>query len=281
MTLQEIRIWAARRLAEEPLLAEHAVRDADLLLMFALQVDRTVLFAHPEQHLSPEQTSRVEALIGRRLRMEPVQHITGEQEFYGLPLRVTPSTLIPRPETELLVDAVLARVAGPADIVDVGTGSGAIAITLATHLSLARITGVDVSEAALTVARENASRNKVIVDFHLSDLLAAIPGEIDVVVSNPPYIPEGDRPSLHPEVREFEPGTALFAGADGLTIYRRLIPEAWTKLRPGGWLAMEFGFGQANALWQLLRGWEDIEMLTDLQGIERAVVARPSKPSGS
>ncbi|RXH58646.1 peptide chain release factor N(5)-glutamine methyltransferase [Granulicella sibirica] len=274
MTLQEMRIQAARRLAEEPLLASQAARDTDLLLMFALQVDRTLLFAHPEQPLSPQQTSRVEALIERRFRMEPIQHITGEQEFYGLPFRVTPATLIPRPETELLVDAVLARVAGPAQIVDVGTGSGAIAIALASRLPLARVVGVDLSEAALTIARENASRNQVTVDFRLSDLLAAVPGELDVVVSNPPYIPEGDRPTLHPEVREFEPGTALFAGTDGLNIYRRLIPEARAKLRPGGWLTMEFGFGQAGALRELIRGWDEIEILTDLQGIERVIVAK-------
>ena len=274
LTLQQMRIRAAQRLSENTLLAAHSARDADLLLMFALQVDRTVLFAHPERLLSPDEMSQVEALIERRLHLEPLQYITGEQEFYGLPFRVTPATLIPRPETELLVEAVLARISGPADIVDVGTGSGAIAIALASRLPLARITAVDLSEAALTVARENASRNRLTVDFRLSDLLAAIPGEIDVVASNPPYIPDGDRPSLHPEVREFEPGTALFAGPDGLTIYRRLIPQAKAKLRPGGWLAMECGFGQANALRQLLHGWEDIDILTDLQGIERVIVAK-------
>ena len=206
VTLREAQAEAARRLGERAELREQAGRDAEYLLLWALGVERTELFARPERVLTADEVGRVEAAIGRRLRLEPVQYIIGVQEFYGLEFRVTAATLIPRPETELLVEAVLERVPRGREvrIVDVGTGSGAIAVALAVRLPQARLVAVDVSEAALEVARENARAHGVgeRIEFLRSDLLGGVGGgEFEVVVSNPPYIPEGDRAGLHAQVR--------------------------------------------------------------------------------
>jgi release factor glutamine methyltransferase len=208
-----------------------------------------------------------------------VQYIIGQQEFYGLMLRVSPAVLIPRPETELLVEAVLARTPSQraANILDVGTGSGAIAIALAHQLPLARVTAIDLSDEALAVARENASAHGVgeRMRFLQSDLLEAVTGEtFDVVVSNPPYVPESDRASLDRQVRDHEPGIALFAGADGLEIYKRLVPQARAALEPAGLLAIEIGYGQRDAVATLLGAWAAVESLDDLQGIPRVMLAR-------
>ncbi len=278
VTLREAQVGAARRLAERPELRDQAGRDAEYLLLWALGLPRTELFARPERVLAEEELARVEAAIARRLMLEPVQYITGVQEFHGLEFRVTSATLIPRPETELLVDALLERipVGKEVRIVDIGTGSGAIAVALAVKLPLAHVVALDLSEAALEVARQNALAHSVSerVELLRSDLLNGV-GEalFDVIVSNPPYIPGGDRVTLHPQVRDFEPRTALFAGNDGLDVYQRLVPQAWARLRPGGLLAMEMGFGQAEALRAMLQGWDGVEVLVDLQGIERVVVA--------
>jgi release factor glutamine methyltransferase len=272
MTLKEMRGAAALRLSEVPELREMAARDADLLAMHALGVERTELFARPERVLTDGEVARVWAAVERRAGMEPVQYITGEQEFYGLPFRVTRDTLIPRPETELLVETVIARMPEARRIVDVGTGSGAIAVAVARALPLASVMAVDLSEAALEVARGNAVLNGVRVDFRLGDLLAGVEPGVDVVVSNPPYIPVGDRGEMHPQVTEFEPAGALFAGGDGLAVYRRLVPEAWEVLRVGGMLAMEIGFGQEAGLRGLMAGWGGVEFLEDLRGVPRVVV---------
>jgi release factor glutamine methyltransferase len=279
VTLREVQAESARRLGERAELREQAGRDAEYLLLWALGAGRTELFARPERVLTRDEVGRVEAAIGRRLTLEPVQYITGVQEFYGLEFRVTPATLIPRPETELLVEAVLERVPRGREvrIVDVGTGSGAIAVALAVRVPRARVVAVDLSEAALEIARENAGAHGVgeRIEFLRSDLLGGVAGgEFDVVVSNPPYIPEGDRAGLHAQVREFEPATALFAGNDGLEVYRRLIPQAWERLGGGGLLAMEMGFGQTEALREMLAGWGGVAVLDDLAGIGRVVVAR-------
>ena len=278
MTLREMQVAMAGQLSGTPELRENASRDADVLLMHALGVGRTELFIRPERLLAEAEIARIASLIDRRLAMEPVQYITGEQEFYGLPFRVTRATLIPRPETELLVEAVIARMPSTGRIVDVGTGSGAIAVSLAHALPEAAVEAVDISEAALEVARENAAANGVTVRFRLGDLLAGVEPGVDVVVSNPPYIPSGDRATMHPQVTEFEPSTALFAGEDGLEIYRRLIPQAWQTLRSGGLLAMEIGFGQEDGLRVLMTGWDGVEFLKDLQGIRRVVVGTKSSP---
>jgi release factor glutamine methyltransferase len=280
MTLREAVVWATRELEAAAELREDAARDAGLLLMYATGTTRAEMIAGPERVLTAEQMRAYEGMIARRLANEPIQYITGEQEFYGLALRVTPAVLIPRPETELLVEAVLAEVdaSAPVRVVDVGTGSGAIAIALASRLANAEIVAVDISRAALEVAAENAARHGR-VRLVESDLLAAVETGFDVVVSNPPYVAEGEREGLHPQVREWEPAEALFAGVDGMDVYRRLVPEAWGALRAGGLLAMEIGQGQRTGVAGLLAGWGgvrfvDVRFVDDLRGIARVVVAR-------
>jgi len=291
---------------------ERARPDAELLLMHLLRKDRAWLIAHSNDEVEPSRWAPYHALLQRRRDGEPIQHITGEQEFYGLPFRVTPDVLIPRPETEHLVETALEVAAafdgseanrsvtrhdfsraetgpkidrasapansGPPRILDVGTGSGAIAVSLAHNLPRAHITAVDISAAALQIARENAASNEVAarVRFLESDLLSAVANErFELVVSNPPYVPAADRATLSVEVREYEPALALFAGDDGLDIYRRLIPQAFAVLEPQGSLLMEIGFGQSEQVAFLLTqaGFEQIEFVPDLQGIPRVACA--------
>jgi release factor glutamine methyltransferase len=251
-TVRAALSFGAAQLSELP----NARLDAELLLRHVLEKDRAWL---------------------RRTMHEPIQYILGTQEFYGLDFLVKPGVLIPRPETEHLVEAALERLAEQSalNIVDVGTGSGILAVTLAKHLPVAQITAVDLSAAALSIARENAARHGVEdrIRFLTSDLLAALPGEcFDAIVSNPPYIPASE--VLETQVRDYEPEQALFAGADGLDIYRRLVPQAFAALRPGGWLLMEIGHGQRDALTGLLEGWQEVAFVNDLQGIPRVVCGR-------
>lgn len=252
-------------------------RDAELLLLRVLGRDRAWLLTHSENELTPEQATQYETWIERRARQEPVQYIVGEQEFFGLAMRVTPAVLIPRPETEHLVEALLSRVPHdePLRVCDVGTGSGAIAVALAHQLPQAQVTGLDISEAALQIAQENAARHGVAdrVQFLRSDLLSAVHGKcFDAIVSNPPYVAEPE--VLEPQVRDYEPHAALFAGPTGLEIYRRLIPQAHASLVPGGWLLLEIGHGQREALASLLAGWDGLEFVSDLAGIPRVAIAR-------
>jgi release factor glutamine methyltransferase len=284
MTFQQAIQSATERFAVDEHLRDNSRRDAETLLMHAASLTRAELLAHPTRELSAGQLTSFEAAVARRLRHEPIQYITGKQEFYGLALAVTPAVLIPRPETEHLVEAVLERIARtePTTIADIGTGSGAIAIALAAHLPLARVTAVDLSPAALAIAEANARTHGLDgrIRFLVSDLLEALPldqrGHFDAIVSNPPYVPFSDAPLLHPQVREHEPSSALFAGPDGLAIYRRLIPQAHDALKPGGLLALEIGHGQRDDLAALLKGWSNVSFLADLQGIPRVALA--SKP---
>lgn len=266
----------AARLAAGPH-AERARRDAETLLLHLFPgKNRAWLLSHTDQSLSDQQARHYAAFLKRRAMGEPVQYITGEQEFYGLPFRVAPDVLIPRPETEHLVERVLA-LAGEFErprIVDVGTGSGAIAVALAHHLPQAQITALDISRPALEIARENAERNGFAgrIRFALSDLLASAADErFEIVVSNPPYVPIDDHNSLAIEVREHEPALALFAGADGLDVYRRLIPDAFSVIEAGGFLVLEIGYGQSGAIAELMTmsGFGQIEFVPDLQGIRR------------
>jgi release factor glutamine methyltransferase len=279
VTLRQALTIATQQLAASEHLRANAHRDAERLLLHTLQIPRTTLLAHPTRELSAIEESVYESNIARRLKNEPIQYITGEQEFYGLPLKVTPAVLIPRPETEHLVEAVLQRLAPdqPHRIVDIGTGSGAIAIALAVHLPQANITAVDLSPEALKVAQANAETHAVAnrINFVQSDLLAGIANEFpyDAIVSNPPYIPESDSPTLHPEVRDHEPHAALFSGSEGLDIYRRLIPQARALLRPNGFIALEIGHGQCEALASLLSDWHDVNFVDDLQQIPRVALA--------
>lgn len=254
-----------------------AWRDAELLLLRITGKDRAFLLTHPDTELTPQQQALYEQWLDRRAKHEPIQYITGEQEFYGLALNVTPDVLIPRPETEHLVEALLNRVPrdAPLRIADVGAGSGAIAIAIAHTLPQAILTALDCSQPALAVARQNAERHNLAdrIRFLESNLLAAVANEkFDAVVSNPPYVPESE--ILEPQVRNFEPATALYAGPSGLNIYQRLIPQAWQSLKPQGWLMIEIGHGQQNALASLLTEWNGVEFIRDLQGISRVVCAR-------
>jgi release factor glutamine methyltransferase len=256
-----------------------ARQDAEALLLHLLGKDKAWLIAHAEGELPGGEAARYAALLERRFRGEPIQYITGETEFYGLPFRITPAVLIPRPETEHLVEKALELAASftVPRIVDVGTGSGAIAVALAHKLLGAPITAIDLSASALDVARENAQRNGVSIRFLQGDLLKPVAGEqFEMVVSNPPYVPSADRPTLSVEVRDYEPKLALFAGEDGLSVYRRLIPAAFDALTPGGYLLMEIGFSQSPAIGDLLNGsgFEQIKFVPDLQGIPRVACAR-------
>jgi release factor glutamine methyltransferase len=280
LTLRDALTRATDQLSAHPDLRPTALADAVTLLLHLLQIDRASLIAHPERTLEREQLAAYQRLIERRLTFEPIQYIVGETEFYGLALRVTPAVLIPRPETELLVEAVIDRLADCSNprLVDVGTGSGAIAIALAHALPGASLTALDLSPQALDIARENARLHhlEARIQFLESDLLAALSRDepYDAVVSNPPYIPDSDGPTLHPQVRDHEPAQALFAGIQGLDLYQRLIPQALAKLKPAGLLALEIGHGQHGALGALLAPWNEVEFLEDLQQIPRVALAR-------
>ncbi len=288
MTLRQAVADAQAQLAAVPDLAPTAPQDAALLVLGTLHLPRTALYTAPTRPLSPREHLRLTAALHRRLRGEPIQYILGTQEFFGLPLAVSPAVLIPRPETELLVEAALHRLPPdqPLLLADIGTGSGAIALALATHLPLARVLALDLSPAALDLAARNARALGVAdrVTFLHSDLLVALPPgtpPLDAILANPPYIPSADAPTLHRQVRDFEPHLALFAPLepaptepDGLSLYRRLLPQALAALRPGGLLALEFGAGQQPALARLLTPWNDPLFLPDLQGIPRVALAR-------
>jgi release factor glutamine methyltransferase len=280
MTLRQAITDAANQLAADEHIRATSARDAELLLLHLLQISRANLFAYSERELPADQQTAYQSLVERRLQHEPIQYITRQQEFYGLNFHVTPAVLIPRPETEHLVEAVLKLLPSnhSLKIADIGTGSGAIAIALAAHLPQAEIIALDISLDALAVASTNARENNVAdrIRFLQSDLLSAIneEEEFDAIVSNPPYIPEIDRDSLHPQVRDHEPVTALFAGETGLDIYRCLIPQSYKALKQNGLLALEIGYGQQGPLTELLAGWQNISFIEDLQQIPRVALAR-------
>src|SRR6185295_3985535 len=259
-----------------------ARREADSLLAFVLNRDRTFILSHAEDAISDEQAERYRGFLDRRALGEPLQYITANQEFFGLDFEVTKDVLIPRPETELLIETALKLFARSADIFfcDVGTGSGCIVVTLLQQLPQARAVALDISPGALAVARRNAARHAVSerVDFIVSDCFAALSEQdphpsFDLIVSNPPYVEEGAMAGLQREVRDYEPRNALAAGPDGLAIVRRLLIEAQGFVKAGGYFLFEIGFNQAAAVTQLLdpRIWKLIRIYEDLQGIQRTV----------
>ena len=260
--------------------------NAELLLMFTLSCDRVYLFAHPERELTTEEQTRYESALGERSRGVPAQYITGHQEFWGMDLIVTPAVLIPRPETEHLIETVLA-LAGKSEedpqsskelhIVDVGTGSGCIALALAKEFPRAEVHAIDISEPALEIARANAARHQLEhrLTFHQADLLAGLNfADFDFVVSNPPYVGLSEQDQVQLEVRKFEPRDAVFAGATGTEVIVRLVPQARAVLRPGGWLVLEVSGTIAGAVERLLGDWVDVRVIADLQSIPRIVQAR-------
>lgn len=255
--------------------------NAELLLMFTLSADRAYLFAHPEQELTSEEGSRYETALSERSRGVPAQYITGHQEFWGMDLIVSPAVLIPRPETEHVIETVLEiRGADPSiRIVDVGTGSGSITLALAKELPGAEIHATEISSQALEVARANAARLQLSgrIHFHQTDLVSGLSGQFDIVVSNPPYVGESEEDTVQLEVRKFEPRNAVFAGKTGTEVIARLIPQAKQILRPGGWLVMEVSGTIADAVRNLLEGWQDVRIKPDLQSIPRVAMAQKPK----
>ncbi|HKW16323.1 MAG TPA: peptide chain release factor N(5)-glutamine methyltransferase [Terriglobales bacterium] len=271
--------------------------NAELLLMFTLGRDRAYLYGHPEHELSGDDQSRYEEALDKRAQGIPAQYITGHQEFWGMDLIVTPAVLIPRPETEHVIEKVLelvsaggvgragvgkagvGRAPSPAEarIVDVGTGSGCIALALAKELPNAEIHATDISSSALEMARANTARHQLEtrVQFHETDLLKGMQKAwFDFVVSNPPYVGESEEESVQLDVRKFEPRTAVFAGPNGTEVIERLIPQAHDVLKPGGWLIMEISGTIAERVRELLTVWDDVEIINDLQGIARVAAAR-------
>ena len=253
--------------------------------MFILECERAYLHAHPERKLSADEQRRYDNILAERERGVPAQYITGHQEFWGMDFIVTPAVLIPRPETEHVIETVLERVRvgrapSPASvlrIVDVGTGSGCIALALAKELPRAEVHATDISPAALEIARANAARLQLEgrVQFHQTDLLQGLePGTFDFVISNPPYVGESEEDQVQLEVRKYEPHNAVFAGASGLEVIERLIPQAHRVLRPEGWLVMEISGTIADRVRKLLVGWNDTGITQDLQGIPRVASAR-------
>ncbi len=242
---------------------------AEVLLAYAIGCDRSWLYAHSDEELRELWWIHYGRYLHQRIQGTPTQYITGRQEFYGREFRVTPDVLIPRPETEHVIEAALPHSHGR--VLDIGTGSGAIAVTLALE-SKAEVIAIDISMAALKVARENAKRLGASVAFVNCDLASALKGPFDLIVSNPPYVPETD--VLPREVRDHEPHIALYAGEDGFAIYRRLIPEAVRLLKPGGWLAMELGYRSVETVQSMLEGWGNVRAIPDLAGIPRVILAQ-------
>ena len=257
--------------------------NAELLLRFTLDVDRSYLYAHPERELTTEEQTRYDEALAQRARGIPAQYITGHQEFWGMDLIVNPAVLIPRPETEHVIETVLQLVNGGRAsspgmrIVDVGTGSGCIALALAKELPEAEVHATDISPAALEVARANAARHQLEnrIQFHETDLLQCLErARLDFVVSNPPYVGESEQDQVQLGVRKFEPRKAVFAGPTGLEVIERLIPQAQAALKPGGWLVMEISGTIAQGVKRLLGRWNAVQVTNDLQGIPRVASAQ-------
>ncbi len=263
--------------------------NAELLLMFILNCERAYLYAHPERELNADEANCYDAALAERARGVPAQYITGHQEFWGMDFIVSPAVLIPRPETEHVVETVLElqssavgasgsrKPEAESRILDVGTGSACIALALAKELPDAEIHATDISAAALEIARANAARHQLQsrIHFREADLLTGFESNsFDFIVSNPPYVGESEEDQVQLEVRKFEPRNAVFAGPTGVEVIARLIPQAHTALKPGGWLVMEISRTISEEVGQLLRDWNEVRIRPDLQSIPRVAQAR-------
>jgi release factor glutamine methyltransferase len=287
MLISEALRWAKDSLSRSGI--PNTPLDAEVLLAEILRRDRSFLYSHSELPISPEAEKLLRVWIRRRSRNLPVAYILGKKEFWSLEFGVTPAVLIPRPETELLAALSLqkAKEEKAELIVEAGCGSGALLVSLARELGAGRFCAIDSSPDALWVARQNAKRYGVAgkILFRRGDLLASLrgpgwEGNLDLVVSNPPYIPRGEIPDLSPDIRLYEPRMALDGGEDGLSFYRRLIPQAARFLRAGGWLIMEMGQGQSKAIRGLFtqsKGFGEVSAAKDYRGIERVISARRLK----
>ena len=251
---------------------------AEVLLGHAMHVEGVYFYAHPEQALREVEWLHYGRYLHERLGGKPTQYITQHQEFYGRDFRVTPDVLIPRPETEHVVEVALelaTQLAGGARrVLDIGTGSGALAVTLRLEMN-AETWATEISPAAAVVAAGNAARLGAPVNFVVCDLMEAMDaGSMDLIVSNPPYVPLTQREGLQREVRDFEPHVALFAGQTGFELYDRIVADAPRVLRSGGWLIMELGFTSLGHVQALLAGWDALRVVPDLAGIPRVIAAR-------
>jgi len=284
-TILDLLRWTEERFQKEGLINPRL--DAEVLLAKTLEMTRVGLYTHFDQPLQPVELANFKKLIQRRLKREPVAYIIGEREFWSLRFKVTPDVLIPRPETELLVHEAL-RVLSPSEqtgrsfrILEIGTGSGAISVALAKELPSSSLVATDLSKRALSIAEENARQNGVREQIHF------LPGDLfeplrkgwrfELILSNPPYIPQDHFPSLMPEVRDFEPRLSLNGGKDGLTFFRRALPKVGEFLPPGGWFLAEIGAGQAQEILGIAEKNLELEsfgFVTDLAGIERVFKAR-------
>lgn len=254
--------------------------DAEVLLSHILQKERIYLYVHFDEPLEGAELARFREMVKQRVKRVPVAYIIGEREFMGLPFKVSPAVLVPRPDTEILVEAVIKELGEKTDpvFVDIGTGSGAIVLSILKNIESAQAAAVDISAEALAIARENAERLELAerVDFFQGDLYEPVRGRIfDAIVSNPPYIPDADIEGLEPEVREYEPYGALAGGVDGLDFYRKLVNEGAELLRPGGFIAFEVGIHQAQAVAALANvdpAFSKTEIVKDYAGIDRVVI---------
>jgi release factor glutamine methyltransferase len=272
MTVQTALLQGTRLLEEAHVAAPRLT--AEVLLAHAIRAERVYLFAHPEQDLREVEWLHYGRYLHERMMGKPTQYITRRQEFYGREFRVTPDVLIPRPETEHVVEVALRLARRAARILDIGTGSGALASTLQLETG-AMVWATDISPAAAAVARENARRLGANITVIVCDLLDALRDRtFDLIVSNPPYVPVTQRKSLQREVRDWEPEVALFAGASGFEIYDRIAAGAPRVLRPGGWIILELGFGSLDHVRNLFREWDRVAEEPDLAGIPRVLAAR-------
>lgn len=269
---------AAERLGQAEI--DQPRREAASLLAFILAREASYLIAHPEYRLTASEAATFEAAVRRREAREPFQLIVGRQEFYGLDFEVEAGVLIPRPETELIVEQAI-EILSPIDspsFLEIGVGTGCISVAILHSVGSARAVAVDISDQALALTGRNALRHNVADRLKLinADLFAGLDGPFDLIVSNPPYIPDGDAAGLQPEVRDYEPPEALFAGEDGLQLIRKIVAGGPRFLAGKGFLLMEIGHGQSVSVKNLFRSddWINVEILPDLQGIPRTVVAQ-------
>ncbi|MEG9431176.1 peptide chain release factor N(5)-glutamine methyltransferase [Terriglobus sp. ADX1] len=278
-TVDDALRFGTMRLSMREDLRENAARDAQQILEIATGLTRVQMMAQPDRPLKEEEAGSFQGMLAQRRHAVPIQHLRGSQEFFGREFAVSPDVLIPRPETEHIVEEVLRLFPDrktPLKIADVGTGSGILAVTLALEYPQSLVAALDISPDALAVAQDNAARLGTLSRTRIlqSDLLTAVTGEtFDLIVSNPPYIPLTEKNTLHAQVREYEPHLALFGGADGHDVLRSLIPQAFAALSPGGWLLLETA-GRTAIVDELLENMTNVGWVSDLQGIQRIAVAQ-------
>ncbi|NLG33662.1 MAG: peptide chain release factor N(5)-glutamine methyltransferase [Syntrophomonadaceae bacterium] len=272
-TIKEILLWTTRYFQNKGI--QEPRLEAEVLLARALQKDRVYLYINYDSPVNPDELAIMHDFVARRARGEPIAYITGSKEFMSLNFKVDPSVLIPRPDTEVLVETAinLLQAKDNPRICDVGTGSGAIAISLAYYLRDAIVYATDISEKALEIARENAAANKVTVYFYQGSLLLPVMNEekFDLITANLPYITVEEYRELDIEISRFEPETALIAGGDGLDLYRQLLPQAMDRLNTGGYLLLEIGSNQAAKALEMTSKYQGVELIRDLSGHNRVV----------